>query len=41
MGDVGLIRGVVALVIAVVAACIVYRVAIWVFAEAARQTVGN
>jgi hypothetical protein len=36
-----LIRGVVALIIAVVAAYLVYRVGTWAFTEAARQTMGN
>jgi hypothetical protein len=37
----GLIRRVIALAIVVVAAYIVYRVGMWAFTEAARQTMGN
>jgi hypothetical protein len=37
----GLVRGVLALITAVVAAYLVYRVGTWAFTEAARQTIGN
>ncbi len=37
----GLIRGVIALILAVVAAYIVYRVGMWAFTEAARETMSH